>query len=370
MRVLMTADTVGGVFAYAAELCAALAARGCAVALATQGRPLSADQREELRRVPRLALFEGAGKLEWMEDPWDDVARESERLVALARRFRPDVVHLNAYAHGVLPFDAPKLVVAHSCVVSWFEAVRGTPPPPQFDRYRAEVRRGLAGADRVVAPTGAMLRALERHHGALPRAEVIPNARAPERFPPRAKEPFVLCAARLWDEAKGAATLDAAAAHLPWPVLLAGEQAHPDAALPGAGAAAPRDARALGRLAPAALAHWYGRAAIYALPARYEPFGLSALEAALAGCALVLGDIPSLRETWDGAASFAPPGDADALAAAIARLIADGASRADLARRGRGRALRLGPERMAERYLAAYAGAARARAEGAVPCVS
>ncbi len=33
------------------------------------------------------------------------------------------------------------------------------------------------------------------------------------------------------------------------------------------------------------------------LPARYEPFGLSVLEAALSGCALVLGDIPSLRES-------------------------------------------------------------------------
>jgi glycosyltransferase involved in cell wall biosynthesis len=370
VRVLMTADTVGGVFAYAAELCASLVARGCAVALATQGRPLSPDQRHELSRLPRVEVFEGTGRLEWMDDPWDDVAREGDRLLALARRFRPDVVHLNAYAHGALPFDAPKVVVAHSCVVSWFEAVRRAPPPPEFDRYRDEVRRGLAGADVVVAPTRAMLRAVERHHGPLRRGLVVANGRAPERYPPRAKEPLILCAARLWDEAKGAATLDDAAARLPWPVLLAGEEASPDPAHPGA--AAPRHARPLGRLGPDALAEWYGRAAIYALPARYEPFGLSALEAALAGCALVLGDIPSLREIWLGAATFVPPGDAVALAAALGRLAAEAPLRGEMARQARRRALLFGRDRMGERYVAAYAGVlARAGAgQGAVPCAS
>ena len=43
--------------------------------------------------------------------------------------------------------------------------------------------------------------------------------------------------------------------------------------------------------------------------ARYEPFGLAVLEAAQAGCALVLSDIPTFRELWNGAAQFVPPGD-------------------------------------------------------------
>ncbi|ABS27415.1 glycosyltransferase family 4 protein [Anaeromyxobacter sp. Fw109-5] len=367
-RVLLTADTVGGVFAYAAELCAALAQRGCAVALATQGRPLSADQRAELARVPGLEVHEGTGKLEWMQDPWDDVAREGERLLSIARRFRPDVVHLNGYAHGALPFGVPKVVVAHSCVLSWFEAVRHAPAPPSFDRYRLEVRRGLDGADAVVAPTRAMLRALERHHGKVRRGLVIANGRAPERYPPRPKEPFVLCAARLWDEAKGAATLDAAAGRLAWPVLLAGDEMSPDLAHPGA--SAPRHARPLGRLAPDALAVWYGRASIYALPARYEPFGLSALEAALAGCALVLGDVPSLREVWLGAAAFVPPGDVEALASTLAGIVHDAPARAELGRQARRRALLFGRERMAERYLATYGGLLARAEEGAVPCAS
>jgi glycosyltransferase involved in cell wall biosynthesis len=361
MRVLLTADAIGGVFTYAVELARALDARGVEVALATTGRPLDRGQREELRG---LEVFESAWRLEWMDDPWDDVARTGAWLVALADGLRPDVVHLSEYAHGALPFGAPKLVVGHSCVLSWFEAVRGEPAPPRYDRYREAVRAGLAGADLVVAPTEAMRTALERHHGPLARSAVIPNGRDPRRFPPGEKEPLVLCAARLWDEAKNAAALDAIAPELPWPVFLAGEDAHPVTG----GAAARTGCTPLGRLAPGALAGWYARAAIFALPARYEPFGLSALEAALAGCALVLGDLPSLRETWDGAALFAAPDDLGALREAVGRLAADPALRGRLAGEARRRALGLGPGRMAERYLAAY-GALLAAREGR-PCGS
>ena len=60
------------------------------------------------------------------------------------------------------------------------------------------------------------------------------------------------------------------------------------------------------------------RAAIYALPAHYEPFGLSILEAAMSGCALVLGDIPSLREIWGDAAVFVHPDNRDAVARCLA----------------------------------------------------
>src|SRR5512132_873887 len=151
MNVLMTADTVGGVFTYALELAGALGRRGVEVALATKGSVLSDDQWTEARRVPGLEIFESCDRLEWMEDPWEDVARSSAWLLDLADRLRPDVVHLNEYAHGALPFEAPAVVVGHSCVFSWFEAVRRAAPPPSFDRYRHEVTRGLAAAALVVA---------------------------------------------------------------------------------------------------------------------------------------------------------------------------------------------------------------------------
>src|SRR5919197_3669687 len=352
MNVLMPADTLGGVFTYAMELAGALTRRGASIALATKGGCLSDDQWMEARRVPRLEVYESAGKLEWMEDPWDDVARDGDWLLGLADRLRPDVVHLNEYAHGALPFDVPTVVVAHSCVLSWFEAVRREPAPATFDRYRQEVARGIAGADLVVAPSRFMLDAIAKHYGAPARARVIPNGRSPARFPPGDKEPIILCAGRLWDAAKNAASLDAAAEQLPWPVLLAGQEEHPDPA--HRGWTGPRHARALGRLTPAALACFYARAAIYALPARYEPFGLSVLEAALAGCALVLGDIRSLREIWGGAALFVDPDAPELLRTILAGLIERDDLRAHLAALARQRALELGPERMADAYLAAY----------------
>jgi glycogen synthase len=352
VNVLMTADTVGGVFVYALELAAALGRTGTQVALAAKGRVLSADQWDQARRVPGLEVFESHDKLEWMEDPWEDVARSSAWLLELEQRLAPDVVHLNDYAHGALPFAAPRLVVGHSCVFSWFEAVRRRRPPPSFDRYRTEVARGLAGADLVVAPTRYMLAALERHYGALPRTRVIPNGRSAARFRPGEKEPFILCAGRLWDEAKNAQLLDAIADRLPWPVLLAGEDAHPDPARRGA--ARPRHARPLGRLPPESLACFYRRASIYALPARYEPFGLSILEAALAGCVLVVGDTPSLREVWEGAALFVDPDSPELLRTMLAGLIERPDLRATLGAAARERGLAHTPERMAEAYAAAY----------------
>jgi glycosyltransferase involved in cell wall biosynthesis len=349
-KVLMTADTVGGVWTYALELSRALAGHGVEVVLATLGAPLSAAQWSEARSVPGLSVHESTFQLEWMDDPWEDVRASGEWLLELEARLSPDAVHLNGYCHGALPWRGPALVVAHSCVLSWWEAVKGESAPGRYARYHAEVARGLRAAARVVAPSAAMLVAAERHHGPLPPGEVIPNARDAAAFPPGVKEPFVLAAGRLWDEAKNLAALDAAAGHLSFPVRVAGETRHP-----GGGLTHARHVEPLGCLPPRELARWMGRAAIYALPARYEPFGLSVLEAALAGCALVLGDIPSLREVWGDAALFVAPDDRDGLARTLERLMAHPSGREQLAARARERALTFTPRRMAAAYLHLYA---------------
>jgi glycogen synthase len=350
MKVLITADTVGGVWTYALELARALAPLGVAPAVATMGAPLTASQRRE---SAGLDIYESAFKLEWMEDPWDDVARAGDWLLELEARLRPDVVHLNGFVHGALPWRAPLLVVGHSCVLSWWRAVRGGEAPASWDRYRREVATGLLAASAVAAPTRAMLESLRQDYGPLPRCSVILNGRDAAPFPPGPKEPLLFTAGRLWDEAKNLAALEAVAPHLPWPVFVAGENRHPE------GGVRESPLQLLGRLTEEDLAAWLGRAAIYALPARYEPFGLSALEAALAGCALVLGDIPSLREVWGDAALYAPPGDAAALEAALAGLIADEPCRSAMAARARRRALAYTPARMARAYAAVYASLAR-----------
>jgi glycosyltransferase involved in cell wall biosynthesis len=107
-------------------------------------------------------------------------------------------------------------------------------------------------------------------------------------------------------------------------------------------------------LAPAEMAERLGQAAIFAAPARYEPFGLGILEAAASGCALVLGDIASLRETWDGAAVFVPPDDRPGWRAALAALMANEHRRENLAAAARERAQSFSREAMARGYAALY----------------
>jgi glycogen(starch) synthase len=348
-KVLMTADTVGGVWTYALELARGLGERGVEVALATMGAPSNDLQREKAERIPGLRVFESHLKLEWMEDPWRDVEKAGEWLLNLESRICPDLVHLNNFAHGALPWSAPTLMVGHSCVLSWWDAVKREPAPEVWNRYREQVTAGIAAADLVVAPSVAMLAALADHYGPLHKGRVIPNGRDARLFRPTAKEDIIFSAGRLWDEAKNLGALERAAPHLPWPVFVAGDSHHPDG-----GEIRPHHTRLLGRLSQRALAAWLGRSSIYALPARYEPFGLSVLEAALAGCALVLGDIPSLREIWRNRAVFVAPDDPEALGRALRSLIAEPDRRQSLAAGAHQRALEFTPERMVESYLEAY----------------
>ncbi len=349
--VLMTADTVGGVWTYAAELSRALAAQGWHVHLATMGAPVANHQREQVQGLAGVTLHESHWRLEWMQAPWDDVDRAGRWLQALEAELQPDVIHLNQFAFGALAFRAPTLLVAHSCVLSWWRAVHGGDAPAEWDVYRHRVALGLQKAGRVAAPTQAMLDTLAQNYGFTGPGLVLPNARDPRVFAPAAKEPFILAAGRLWDEAKNLAALEVVAPALPWPVRAAGSCTGPEG-----GVRQPQAVEALGELTAPALAQTMARAAIYALPARYEPFGLSVLEAALCGCALVLGDIPSLREVWGEAASYVPVHDHEALRQRLQALIDDPGERCRLGRAARERALDFQPDRAVRAIVAAYAG--------------
>jgi glycogen(starch) synthase len=351
-HVLMTADAVGGVWTYALDLARALGDRGVRVSLAVMGPPPSDAQRQDVAAIPTADVYEHAFALEWMDDPWCEVEQAGSWLLDLERELRPDIVHLNGYCHATLEWHAPVLVTGHSCVLSWWRAVYGTDAPAKFDRYAEKVTDGLQAADLVVAPTAAMLSTLDFHYGPLLRRRVIPNGRYANGLyatPPTSKDAVVLTAGRLWDQAKNVESVAAVAPYLSWPVYIAGESRRPSGDSVSYGGV-----RCLGRLTSRELASWMGRAAIYALPARYEPFGLSILEAALAGCALVLGDIRSQREIWGDTATFVPPDNRRALASAIETLAHDHEYREELATRAQSRARELTPRRMADGYYAAY----------------
>lgn len=336
MRTLLALDTVGGAFTYGLELAHALGARGVEVVLAALGEPLSAEQRRAALDSPAQRICAHECALEWMDDPWEDVARSGAWLLGVGRESDVDLVHLNGYAHAALPWPVPVVVGAHSDVLSWHTAVRGEAAGPEWDEYRARMAAGLRAADAVVTSSAAMLEALPLTRSC--EALVIPNARA--GFAPRDKEPFVLTAGN-GNEAANVAALDRLAPWLPWPVVVAGD--------PGMG-----PARRLGHVSGPRLAELLGRAAIFAEPARYEPFGLAALAAGLSGCALVLGDIPSLREVWGDAAVFVDPDDDETLERVLLLLMADERRRRDLGGRARERALTYSPERFGDDYLELY----------------
>ncbi len=345
----MTADTVGGVWTYAVELTRELTRRGHTVALATMGAPLAAGQRQEAEAANVWRVFESRYRLEWMEEPWNDVQQAGKWLLEIERTYRPDVVHLNSFAHGVLNWSAPLLVVGHSCVCSWWRAVRGTEAPESWDQYRALVGRGLRAARLVVAPTASMLHSLAQDYGPFQASTVISNGIEAGAYQRQAKESYILAAGRLWDEAKNLAALESVAAGVRWPVYVAGNLEHPSGRM-----VRTRHVSLLGQLSRTDLMNWFARAAIYVLPARYEPFGLSVLEAAAHGCAPILGDIPSLRENWCGAARFVPPDDHGALLTNIDVLTCYENLRQALSESARQRAREFTSTRMAESYIAAY----------------
>jgi glycosyltransferase involved in cell wall biosynthesis len=341
VRLLLTTDTVGGVWTYALELAEALAEQDVEVTLAATGAPLTPGQLSELGRSRVRRVFAADHALEWMEDPWDDLERSGRWLLDIADEVEPDVVHLNAYAHAALPFGAPVLVAGHSDVLSWHLAVRGAPAGAEWSRYAEVVRAGLAEADLLVAPTRAMLVELVRLYEPPGPCRVIPNGSS-RALPARPKQELVLTAGRVWDEAKNVHALVRVAPRLPWPVAVAGSGPLGDGV------------RALGLLGRDEMDAVLAAASIYAEPARYEPFGLAALEAARARCAVVLGDIPSLREVWGDAALYVPPEDDDALERALRSLIDDRGRLDEYAARAERRARTYTAARMGAAYVDAY----------------
>lgn len=344
-RILMTADAVGGVWQYAEVLSRTLAENGMEVLLVTMGKRPSADQKATLH--PAVQLLTSDYALEWDAEPWVDVDRAGAWLLELARGFQPDVVHLNGYAHASLPWGVPKLVVAHSCVFSWFKAVHNRLPDADWSEYRQRIQAGLEAADRIVTPSEFMAHELQEHYRTSPdKITVIPNCTAPAISQSGEKEAICLAAGRVWDEAKNFRVLESVAPLVSCPIYLAGAA---DDTTNGS-------VTKLGALSHRDLMGWMSRAAIFVHPAFYEPFGLAVLEAAEARCCLVLSDIPSARELWGDAALFVPPQDGRGFADVITGLLANPEecrSRGEMAWQ---RAQRFSQPRFYQNYRSVYGG--------------
>lgn len=356
-RVLLTTDAVGGVWTFSTELSRGLHERGHDVVLAIVGPEPSEAQLAELRDNVEVEHLPGA--LEWMEDPWSDLARRQRAVAGLVEDHAIDVVHSNDYASVLAPFDAPRVLTAHSCVVTWHRRTRGRQAGPEWARYRRLVGDALTAADIVAAPTRAFLSELLEEHGSRPeRSSVVANGLEPTAFARADPEPFVLWTGRAWDPGKGLATLDRAAAGLAWPVVATGPTTGPH----GEPVLA-EEVELRGHLPRGALKGLLARASIYVSTSRYEPFGLGPLEAALSHTSLVLPRLDTLEEVWGPSATYYAPGRADELHGRLERLIEDPELRAERADAAARRARQHAAGTMADAYELLYEEALSARAE-------
>lgn len=350
MRILITADAVGGVWQYSLDLARGLAGLGIETVLAVMGPEPSDEQRALAASVPMLKLVETGLALEWLAEDGEALARANRGIARLARKANVDLVQLNGAALAAdAKFHVPIIVVHHSCVATWWQAVNGTALPEDFAWRTRLVARGLEAADLVVTPTAAFGAMVQASYRLPERPRTVHNGRSPLAVPTAAPHDFVFTAGRLWDEGKNLGTIDAAAGAISVPVRAAGPLRGPN------GAEVMFDnIHCLGSLGEAELGRWLSARPVFVSAALYEPFGLAVLEAAAAGCALILSDIPTFRELWDGVATFIPPRDERAFTDAIASLVGDDFERAVQGRAAKERASRFTPDAMAAQMAALY----------------
>ena len=355
MRLLITTDTVGGVWTFTEELTASLLQGGHVVSLVSFGRESSAAQQTwaDLQKTTYADSFNytsSEAPLEWMQDNETAFEQGEAVLHTAAARFRPDLLLSNQFCFGATALPLPRVVAAHSDVLSWARAAKPSAleSTPWLNRYTVLVQRGLLQADAVTAPTQSVIKGLKSSFFLPNNGIVIHNGRTTPQPPHVTPERHLqaVIAGRLWDEAKGLGIL--AETPLPLPVFVAGETAHEGHTvapnIPGVGF--------LGQLAPADLQTLYRGSAVYLCPSLYEPFGLAPLEAALNGCALVCRDLPSLREVWaDNALYFRT---APEMAAQLTRLATNPGFLADAQQRAQVQARQYTPDRMTEAYLSVF----------------
>ena len=347
IKVLMTTDAVGGVWTYSTGLASELAAAGMEVHLVTMGPPPRAEKRAMLHDS-RVRLIESPLALEWQDAGGDDLENARRFLEDLEDVIQPDIVHLNSFREATFDWLAPVVVVAHSCVNSWALACEDTEwlSEPKWRHYTQAVAAGLDRAQAWVAPSQAFHDVICDLYRPSSPGLVIWNGMPPTLPCVGSKRRFILTAGRMWDAAKNVSALARASKGLDWPVFVAGPTFD--------SAEESGELTFIGNLSHTSLRARMQRAAIFTSPARYEPFGLSVLEAASAGCALVLSDIPTFRELWSGAALFVDPNNDRALHEALAALCADDRERDRLQMAARQRSERYSLARTADAYHALY----------------
>lgn len=324
MKILMTTDTAGGVWNYSIDLVSGLLEEETEIILLAMGPAPTPAQSGQINKLQKSGLIfrYRPYKLEWMDDPWEEVRQAGLWIKEIYQQEKPHLLHFNNYGQVNLGWEVPVILVAHSCVVSWWQSVKKTPLPDHFMKYYHTVDSAFKAADTVIFPTASLLEDCRNIYGRINNPLVIYNGLHVSRgkfwseSESTFKKPQLFSMGRLWDEGKNVDLLLRAAPYIAGDIFIAGEK---DMDLSG-----PKNVRFLGRLNRDQIFHWLKISGIYVLPVKYEPFGLSFLEAASCRCALVGGDIPSLREIWGESMTYTDPENPQELAQKCNELLRDG----------------------------------------------
>ncbi|MBO0769222.1 MAG: glycosyltransferase [Solirubrobacterales bacterium] len=354
----MTLESKDDVFNHAVSLITALHAEQVDVEALSFGPPLDPDQRQRLRGAAPIDFHETGVSL----DSGAGLETAARTVAELEALHTPDLIHANSLLGGTLSSRSPVLVDVRSCERSRWRAVHGEGPPETFSRYSRLAAESLRQAALVVTPTATVSQAVRQEYpDASPEIRVIQHGGIAPRSEPHRKRAFAVGAGGLDDRAKNLTLLREAAPLMHHPVLIAGEL-EPGTERTTHNLAQPGQAHLLGLLSPQDLAWLFQQAAVFVDPAVYEPSGLTVLEAAQAGCALVLADIPSQRELWAGSAAFVDLHDPHALARVLDPLLDDPARAAALGLGAQRHAQQYSAGRMAGSYAVAYREACATRA--------
>ena len=330
---LMTVDAIGGVWRYAVDVASGLEGYGIHVLLVGFGPEPSGAQNKELQARSNVRLIWSGEPLDWMASDATALHPGVETLDSLAAAYDVDLMHLNLPSQAVgHKCRVPVVVASHSCVPTWWEVVHGTDLPSTWKWQYGRNLEGFLSAQAVIVPSVSHGTLLSQVYDNMPPLHVVHNATSVTAGT-GSKEEFVLGAGRWWDLGKNGATLDAAAASSPWPVTLIGQLQGPSGEM-----AAFNNVQTTGPLSHEEVVFYMRRASIFAAPSRYEPFGLAVAEAAIAGAALVLSDIPTFRELWTDAAVFVRADDVVGWVQALSMLAADESMRQRLVTRATARA--------------------------------
>jgi glycogen synthase len=362
MHVLMTTDTLNSnLWAYTRELACGLVGRGMRVTLVSFGEIPLPEQTSWMDRLRGLDYRPTAFRLDWMQEGQQDFAESSDFLCSLLYELKPDVFHSNHFCYGGLPVVMPRIVVAHGDFITWWKSVHGREPKESawLNWYRNTTAIGLSQASTVVASSEWMLDALRSSYFPELNGTVINHGRNPIHFNPYVtKDDTVLAIGRLLDPAAQVNLLADRPQPVPVCVVDAKEPEHSPEAQVRADVSFKNGAEGVVMRGPRSelqLRLLYSRASMYVSASRYEPSGMTILEAALSRCALILNDIPALREIWGPAAVYFRTNDGDSLCEAVRILNSDSDLRRSFANRAFNRAREcFNATRMTSNYIQLY----------------